>query len=71
MHQLQFEWVSVFIDGFNQILNILEMVSNRKKNDLSPVVGNIVFKEPPKIDEFNAELVRLESLVNTLNGSIS
>lgn len=56
LHSLQNEWIAVIPDAVSQLLKILESVSKRKKDDLSPVEATVTFDEPPKMDEFCEEL---------------
>lgn len=62
IHSIQFEWISVIRDSFYQMLTVLKSVSDRAKEDRSPVEATIVFEEPPRVDEFCEELERLQSI---------
>ncbi|MCC4309756.1 MAG: hypothetical protein ABGX87_01265 [Alcanivorax sp.] len=59
LHSLQSQWAVVISDAVSQLLNILDSVANRTKDDLSPVEAKINFKAPPRINEFSEELDRL------------
>lgn len=65
VHKIQFEWISVIRDGFYQMLDILNSVATRDKDDFSPVNATITFEEPPRIDEFCKELDRLSLLMGS------
>ncbi|MDF3195579.1 hypothetical protein [Pseudomonas sp. 1928-m] len=63
VHEIQAGWASVVRDGFHQMLEILQSVATRKKGDFSPLDKTIVFKEPPRIDEFCEELEKITASI--------
>lgn len=64
IHEIQSQWVHVVRDGFHQMLNFLQTVAIRAPNDFSPVNYVIVFSAPPRLEEFTAELTRIELAFN-------
>lgn len=64
LHSLQNEWIAVIPNAVSQLLEILDSVAKRTKDDLSPVEATVTFAEPPKMDEFSEELDRLRVRLN-------
>lgn len=61
IHEIQTGWVSVIRDSFRQMLNNIDIISNRSFKDKTPVNASIIFEEPPRYIEFEKELERLEN----------
>jgi hypothetical protein len=59
VHELQTEWASVVRDGFHQMLEFLQSVAARSKEDRSPLDMTIFFRELPRLDEFSEELEKI------------
>ena len=62
VHTIQCEWVCVIQDLFHQALDILKDVSSRKAGDYEMVDRTITTMAPPRMDEYCAELDRLNEI---------